>query len=125
MLIQLFLIGGGLATYLHQRNKRNTKKTVSQNFSGKKLLQDFKTAVLGDERQQQQLTLDPEMQTSIKKYEKEANRNLVLSVGATGLALLASVYPMLGLLGAGAVLYLARDVMYSILYGGISKKAIF
>jgi Cu2+-exporting ATPase len=112
MLIQLFLIGGGLATYLHQRNKRNTKKTVSQNFSGKKLLQDFKTAVLGDERQQQQLTLDPEMQTSIKKYEKEANRNLVLSVGATGLALLASVYPMLGILGAGAVLYLVRDVFY-------------
>ncbi len=119
MLIELFLIGGGLTTYLYQRNKRNTKKTVSQNFSGKKLLQDFKTAVLGDERQQQ-LTLDPEMQTSIKKYEKEANRNLVLSVGATGLALLASVYPMLGILGAGAVLYLARDVFVC----GISKKAI-
>ncbi|MCK5524674.1 MAG: hypothetical protein KAI83_16235 [Thiomargarita sp.] len=49
MLIQLLLIGGGLATYLHQRNKHN--KTVSPNFSGKKLLQDFKTAVLGDERQ--------------------------------------------------------------------------
>jgi heavy metal translocating P-type ATPase len=95
------------------RNKRNTKKTVSPNFSGKKLLQDFKTAVLGDERQQQ-LTLAPEMQADIKKYEKEANRNLVLSVGATGLALLASVYPMLGLLGAGAVLYLARDVFYFI-----------
>ena len=52
------------------------------------------------------------MQTDIKKYEKEANRNLVLSVGATGLALLASVYPMLGILGVGAVLYLARDVFY-------------
>jgi len=103
MLIQLLLIGGGLATYLHQRNKHN--KTVLPNFRGKKLLQDFKTAVLGDERQQQQLTLDPEMQADIKKYEKEANRNLVLSVGATGLALLASVFPMLGLLGAGAVLY--------------------
>jgi hypothetical protein len=113
MLIKLLLIGGG-ATYLYQRNKRNTQKTVSPNFNGKKLLQDFKTAVLGDERQQQQLTLAPEMQADIKKYEKEANRNLVLSVSATGLALLASVYPMLGLLGAGAVLYLARDVFYFI-----------
>ncbi len=114
MLIELFLLSGGLTAYLYQRNKRNTKKTVSPTFSGKKLLQDFKTAVLGDERQQQQLTLDPEMQADIKKYEKEANRNLVLSVGATGLALLASVYPMLGILGAGAVLYLVRDVFYFI-----------
>ncbi len=30
MLIQLLLIGGGLTTYLHQRNKRNT--TVSPNL---------------------------------------------------------------------------------------------
>ncbi|MCK5524675.1 MAG: hypothetical protein KAI83_16240 [Thiomargarita sp.] len=35
-------------------------------------------------------------------------------MGATGLALLASVFPMLALLGAGAVLYLARDVFYFI-----------
>jgi heavy metal translocating P-type ATPase len=128
MIIRLLLIGGG-ATYLYQRNKRNikktvlpnfsrnkhnTKKTVSPNFNGKKLLQDFKTAILGDERQQQQLTLDPEMQADIKKYEKEANRHLLLSVGATGLAVLASVYPTLSILGTGAVLYLARDVFYFI-----------
>jgi hypothetical protein len=68
MLIRLLLIGGG-ATYLYQRNKHNTKKTISPNFSGKKLLQDFKTAILGDERQQQQLTLDSEMQADIKKSE--------------------------------------------------------
>jgi hypothetical protein len=73
MLIQLLLIGGGLTTYLYQRNKRN--KTVSPNFNGKKLLQDFKTSILGDERQQQQLTLAPEMQADIEKYQKEANRN--------------------------------------------------
>jgi len=88
MLIQLILLGGGLVTYLNQRNKSNSKtiaqplesqkkeeQTASSNFSGKKLLQDFKTAILGDERQQQQLTLDPERQADFEKYEKEANRN--------------------------------------------------
>lgn len=112
MLIELLLLGG--ATYLYQRNKPNTKKNDSPTVSGKKILQDFKTAILGDERQQQQLTLEPDMQADIKKYEQEANRNFVLSTGATGLALLASVYPMLYFLGVGAVLYLVRDVFYLI-----------
>ncbi len=88
-------------------------KPKSTGFSPKKLLHYFKTSVLGDERQQQ-LTLAPEMQADIKKYEKEANRNIVLSIGATALALLASVSPMLYLLGVGAVLYLMRDIFYFI-----------
>jgi len=118
MLIELTLLGGGVMAYWTKRNKRNNKSTAKvlnhkakqKGFSPKKLLHDFKTSVLGDERQQQQLTLDPEMQADIKKYEKEANRNLVLSVGATSLALLGAVSPIFRILGAGAVLYLARDV---------------
>jgi len=121
MLIELMLIGGGVATYLRKRNQPNTKttalepqtkakKTVSPNFSGKKLLQDVKTAMLGDERQKQQLTLDPEMRADIEKQDKEASRNLRLSVGATALALLGAVSPVFALLSIGAVLYLGRDV---------------
>jgi Cu2+-exporting ATPase len=117
MLIELTLLGGGFMAYWTKRNKHKNKSTAQlthkakqKGFSPKKLLQDFKTATLGDERQQQQLTLDPDMQADIKKYEKEANRNLVLSVGATSLALLGAVSPIFRLLGAGAVLYLARDV---------------
>jgi len=120
MLIELTLLGGGFMAYWVKRNQRQNKstaqakvltpKTKQKGFSPKKLLHDFKTAVLGDERQQQQLTLDPDMQADIQKYDQEANRNLVLSAGATGLALLGSVYPMLRILSAGAVLYLARDV---------------
>ena len=43
-----------------------------------------------------------------------AKRNLILSAGATGVALLSAAYPPLWLLGAGAVLYLARDVFWRI-----------
>ncbi len=122
MLIELTLLGSGIMAYWTKRNKPKNESTAEvllqeteqKGFNPKKLLHDFKTSILGDERQQQQLTLDPEMQEDIQKYEKEANRNLVLSAGATSLALLASVYPVLGLVGAGAVLYLARDVFYFI-----------
>ena len=123
MLIQLTLLGGGVMAYWSKRNKKSTvdskilpekAKLKQKGISPRKLLHDLKSSVLGDERQQQQLTLDPEMREDIKKYEKDANRNLVLSVGATAIALLASVYPMLGILGAGAVLYLARDVFFFI-----------
>jgi Cu2+-exporting ATPase len=111
MLIQLFLLGGGVATYLHQRNKPKSKTTkLSSNFNGKKLLHDFKIAMLGDERQQQQLILDPKMKSDFDEYKKEADRNLRLSAGATGLALLGAVFPMLAILSIGAVLYLERDV---------------
>ena len=98
MLIELILLGGGVAAYVRQRNKPNTKatgqslaqpnkvnKAVAPGFSSKKLLQDLKTALLGDERQQQQLTLNPDMRADIEKYEKEAGRNFRLSVVATGL----------------------------------------
>jgi len=126
MLIELTLLGGGVMAYWTKRNKRKNKSTVKpkvlspknkqkpKGFSPKKLLHDFKTSILGDERQQQQLTLAPEMQADIEKYQKEANRNIVLSSGAMGLALLGSVYPMLHILAVGAVLYLIRDMFYFI-----------
>lgn len=120
MLIELTLLGGGVMAYWTKGNKRKNKSTAQakvltqknqqKGFSAKKLLHDFKTATLGDERQQQQLTLDPDRQANIQKSDKEANRNLVLSTGATGLALLGAVYPIFRIFGAGAVLYLARDV---------------
>jgi len=104
MFIQAILLGGGLAAYVKRHNKDNAKgvgQTSHKNikFSGKTLFKDFKTSILGDERQQLQLTLNPDMQGDIEKYKKEANRNLVLSIGATGLALLASVSPLFTVLG--------------------------
>jgi cation transport ATPase len=121
MLIKLTLLGGGLMAYWGKRKNKSTteskelsQKTEPKSFSPKKLLHDFKTSILGDERQQQQLTLAPEMQADIEKYQKEANRNIVLSLGAMGLALLGSVYPMLHILAVGAVLYLVRDIFHFI-----------
>jgi len=77
MLIELMLIGGGRATYLRKRNQPNTKttalepknkakKTVSLHFSGKKLLQVLKTAMLSNAREKQRLTLEANMQISME-----------------------------------------------------------
>jgi len=121
MLIELTLLGGGVMAYWAKRKNKPTakpkilpQKNKQKDFNPKKLLHDFKTSVLGDERQQQQLTLDPEMQADIEKYQKEANRNIVLSTGAMGLALLGSVYPTLHILAVGAIIYLLRDMFYFI-----------
>jgi len=124
MFIELTLLGGGAMAYWARRKQGKKKADTgaippelpekSQGFSPKRLLQDFKTAVLGDERLQQQLSLAADEQAMIEKYEREANRNLVISAGATGLAVLGAAYPVLWIFGAGAVLYLARDVFWRI-----------
>ncbi len=115
MLIELALIGGMTAYWLKRKTSSSSlTRQQAQQSVGKisclKLLKDFKTAVLGDERQQLQMTLDPEMQALIEKQHQEVNRDLMLSAGALGLALAGSVYPPLYMLGIATLLYLGRNI---------------
>ncbi len=120
MLIQAILLGGGLAAYMRRQQgssvnrpgagMQNEKKGVSL----KLLLKDFKSSVLGDERQQLQMSLDSQAQHEIEKFKREANRNLVISAAATGFALLSSVSVVFVLLAVGAIYYLARDVLLQV-----------
>ncbi|MDQ6975539.1 MAG: heavy metal translocating P-type ATPase, partial [Mariprofundaceae bacterium] len=97
-------------------NKGDAIKSISSRdqpkikFNGKTLLQDFKSSILGDERQQLQLELDSGVQEDLEKYKREANRNLVLSAGATSMALMATFSPLFTLLGIAGIFYLARDI---------------
>lgn len=84
------------------------KKDQKQPFNGKRLIYDIKSAILGDERYQHQLNLDPNLPTNVTRHKPEENRNLVLSAGATGLVLLGTLSSAFYLLGSVAVLYLAR-----------------
>ena len=115
LLIELAVVGGGTALWrkLRQRKKAGAAppagKKPPASFNGKNLLRDLANAVTGKERQQLQLSLESDEQTSIARQKKEQNqRKLALSGGALGLALLGVASPLFYLLGSVAVLYLAR-----------------
>lgn len=113
MFIQVILLGGGVTAYLKRKNKNDEKPSLGQRkktFSTMTLIKDFKTSLLGDEREQLQLTIDSEAQADIEKFKKESNRNLVYAASATSLALMAAVSPVFTVLGIAAVIFLARDV---------------
>ncbi|MEN8215160.1 MAG: heavy metal translocating P-type ATPase [Pseudomonadota bacterium] len=104
------------ATYLSSVLQQTTEKENQQSpFNGKKLVHDLKNVILGDERLQLQLSLDPDMQADIERRKKEEKRNLVLSSGAMGLTLLGTVSPPFYLLGSAGVLYLGRSMFQSLL----------
>jgi len=117
MLVQVVLLGGGLAAYMRSHNKRDPESVTQarkDKVSARMLLKDFKTSVLGDERQQLQMTLDPETQDSTEKFKKEINRNLIISASATSMAMMASISPVFTILGIAGVYYLARDVIVQV-----------
>ncbi|MEK8021090.1 MAG: heavy metal translocating P-type ATPase [Candidatus Parabeggiatoa sp.] len=125
MLIELAVLGGGAVLWRKLKRKKaassssavqqtTEKETQQASFDGIKLVHDLKNAIWGDERQQLQLSLDPDMQTSIVRQKKEENRNLGLSAFAMGLALLGAVSPVFYVLGGAAVLYLARHLFGSL-----------
>ncbi|MEN8218273.1 MAG: hypothetical protein ABFS56_18265, partial [Pseudomonadota bacterium] len=135
MLIELAILGGGAALWRKLKRKKTTsfssvvqqtteKENQQAPFDGKKLVYDLKNAIWGDERQQLQLSLDPNMQADIERRKKEKNRNFVLSSGALGLTLLGTVSPAFHLLGSAAVLYLARHIFHNVLQDFKQKRFI-
>ncbi len=119
MLIELALLGGA-AAYWQRRRKRPVRRPRSTpgapaprpraGFSVHRLAKDLKGAMAAEGRQGLQLDLDPEERALMDKANRESTRNMVLSAGATGLALLGGLSPLFTVLGAAAVLYLSRDL---------------
>jgi Cu2+-exporting ATPase len=133
MLIELALIGGLTAYWLKRKNNTSTssltrskapKSVDSQKISGLKLLKDFKTAVFGDERQQLQLTIEPEMQKIIEKQHKEANLDLMFSASAIVFAWLSSVSPLFYMLAIVAILASGRNIL-RLLWRDLQKGHFF
>jgi Cu2+-exporting ATPase len=75
----------------------------------KRLLEDTVDAMLLNDRQQLQASMDPVSQETLEQERKKGKRQIQLSLGAVGVASLASFYSMLTPVAALAVLYLMRE----------------
>jgi len=121
MLIELTLAGGGATLWHKLRRKQPTlleqlaeKQNQPIAISTKKLVSDLKNAIWGNDRQDLQLKLDPTMQTEVDLRNQRETRNLALSAGATGLAILGNTSPAFYLLGSAAVVYLGRHILQTV-----------
>jgi Cu2+-exporting ATPase len=126
MLIEITLAGSS-ATLWRRLNKKRPKTLVSvlqqpapskqhsKVLQAKQLLKDIKSAVWGDERQQLQQNLDPSLRVDEEKRRQAEKRRQVLSIGATGLAILGTASPAFYLLGSAAVLYLGVPLAQMVL----------
>jgi Cu2+-exporting ATPase len=135
MLIEFAALGGATA-YLCQRWKRRiplaqqlapqppASQSLGPGFSGKQLWQDLNAALLGDEREQQQLSLDPELGDYLEKHKQKSQRHMLLSACAAGLALLGAFSPVFWWLGAAAVLYLSREV-FEMIWRDLKRRHYF
>lgn len=119
--LALLLGGGALAAVVGQQWVKKSKPNLSlenktptsrkqPRFRVRTLLTDLKKAITGSERQQQQMSIEPELRAQMKQFEASANRNAVLFGMTAGIALLGTIYPPLNLLAAIAILYLIRDI---------------
>ncbi|OUD12290.1 heavy metal translocating P-type ATPase [Thioflexithrix psekupsensis] len=127
MLIELFLLGGGATLWHKLKHKKNNKTdTQASTFNSKQLFLDLKSALVGTERQEQQKSIDPEnpnLQGIDKAQQQRSGNNMLLSVGAVGLAALGMVSPAFYLLGSAAVIYLGRHV-YQLVWQDIKRGHI-
>ncbi|SEB14188.1 ATPase, P-type (transporting), HAD superfamily, subfamily IC [Thiothrix caldifontis] len=126
MLIEFTLASSGVALW-HKLNNKQSKtliatlqpRTISNTDNkvrqAKRLLHDVRSAIWGDERQQLQQSLDPQLQADVEQRRQAEKRRQVLSLGATGLAILGTSYPAFYLLGSAAVLYLGVPLAQMVL----------
>lgn len=98
MIIEIILIGGAFGLW---KTQKSTKK--------RHLLRDIRDALRAEGRQQLQLDIDPKQRALLETKERERKREMQLSLGAMGLALLGSFSPAFTLIGAAAVLYLSKE----------------
>jgi heavy metal translocating P-type ATPase len=81
----------------------------------KRLFKDIKNALLSTERQQLQMDIDPQLRNIHEATRLAAKKRIRLSLYATGIAIVGTVYPVFSIAGILAVLYLTRHVFKLIL----------
>lgn len=114
------LLSSSMALWSHQERKRkrlidvlgssNETTAKKQNeFSLLHLIEDINHAMKGDGSHQLKLDIDPKLRQQAEEARKASDRQLILSTGATALALLGSVYPAFTVAGIAGILYLSKD----------------
>jgi len=116
MLIELFLVSGATGYWLtrYQNNYYPNQSAFKhlqsiKKFSPKKLLKEVKSALSGDEHQEQ-LNACANNLEMMQKEAQNVNWNLLISAGVVTSALLGSVSPVFSVLGAIGVLYLSGNL---------------
>lgn len=134
MLIELTVLCAGSTYWL---NKKRPKKNLIQLLSGPAqvknaphklsnsvnvvtLLKDIKNSIMTDEREQLQLALDPRYDETLEKNHQQTRRNLQLSLGAIGLALLSRTFSIFIIPSIFAIIYLFRN-MFKIIWRDFKK----
>jgi Cu2+-exporting ATPase len=133
MLIETILLGGGIAYAGTAKARKGVRRKagaarrlrraalvpgskpeapagIAPGFSLKRFARDLKSAMGNEGTHDLKLDIDPEERARMERARREGKRNLLLSIGATGLAVLGTTWPVFSLLGAAAVLYLVRDM---------------
>jgi Cu2+-exporting ATPase len=119
MLLEILLVGAGVSAYLSKNRKAGSsneralslhEEKTQAGLKPKSVFAELKTAILGNERQQQALILNPDKKAEFAEYQAEAKRNFRLTMLATGVALFGALVPAFTVVGIGAVLYLSRDL---------------
>jgi len=122
MLIELTLLSvGGLAgLWKYTQSKQLTsqppaKTKTNHSFSLSRLVQDLRDTTQATSQQALQLDIDPKRRQAMAAEQQKNRRKMLYSLGATGLALLGSLYPVFTIAGIAAVLYLSRE-MFILIY---------
>ncbi|NKB76416.1 MAG: HAD-IC family P-type ATPase [Gammaproteobacteria bacterium] len=118
MIIELAMVGSSLGYWLKRRRDQTIRdpesletkqpqgEIVSKQILSKQLIKDIQMVFSTD---RQLARMDGESQQALDDKEQKANEAMYLSAGAMGLATAASIFPILTLPGAAAVLYLGKD----------------
>lgn len=118
MLIELTLLSSAVAYWLtryqdqsshHPALADNVQSSHSKRFNPQQLFKDVKSALSGDEHQQQ-LNPDPDLSQEMQKRQQDVNRNLLISAGTVTTACLGRALPLFTVLSTMGVLYLSKDM---------------
>lgn len=112
MIIELALLSSMATYWVMGKKKSQPKKATLDNnqFSLTQFAKDVKTAVMGDERQNQLVNYDSEMSQEMQQMQQNVNKDMLISAFAVTTALLAPLSPLFALTSAATVLYLSRRV---------------
>lgn len=119
MLIELTLLSSAVSSVLihyydkshhHQARAEKVQSLPTTRFNPKQLFKDLKSALSGDEPQQQLNTSPHVVNQRMQEAQQNVNRNLLISAGSLVAAFLSGVSPLFMILSVIGVLYLSKDI---------------
>jgi Cu2+-exporting ATPase len=136
MILEMLFIGGGVALWNKKRYLSNkpeqidaARKERARHLRPKavrpqQLIRDVCRALKDEDRQRLQMDIDPEQRKELEKEQRKTRREMRLSVGAFGLAVLSGWFPALTGAGILAVLYLSRET-FSLIWKDFKRGRYF